>query len=78
MKLETQIISLRLTYFFADLKMIPFEHLKLERKLGKGGFGTVYLSKWHTITCAVKQIQTQDIIEGPERDRIIQEALTHR
>ena len=61
-----------------ELRTIPFEQITLEKKLGSGNFGTVYLARWNMTRCAVKQIQAQDIIQGRERDRILQEAVTHR
>ena len=62
----------------SELRTIPFEQITLEKKLGSGNFGTVYLARWNRTRCAVKQIQAQDIIQGRERDRILQEAVTHR
>ena len=61
-----------------ELRTIPFEQITLEKKLGSGNFGTVYLARWNRTRCAVKQIQAQDITQGRERDRILQEAVTHR
>ena len=63
---------------FSALTIIPFEQLKLERRIGSGAFGKVYLAKWSVTQCAVKEVQSEDIIEGAEKDRIIQEARTHR
>ena len=61
-----------------ELRTITFEQITLEKKLGSGNFGIVYLARWNRTRCAVKQIQAQDIIQGRERDRILQEAVTHR
>ncbi|OQV20608.1 putative serine/threonine-protein kinase pats1 [Hypsibius exemplaris] len=62
---------------FSDLKLIPCGDLSFEEKLGEGAFGAVYRGRWVATVCAVKHIAVKEIIAGPERDRIVQEAITH-
>ena len=41
---------------FADMIVIPFEQIKMGRKLGEGGFGAVYLGEYQGTPVAIKEL----------------------
>jgi predicted Ser/Thr protein kinase len=42
---------------------IPFKELVLEKQLGEGGYGKVYLGKWRSIPVALKFCRQKGKIE---------------
>ncbi|KAL9657689.1 hypothetical protein ABK040_005042 [Willaertia magna] len=48
--------------------IIPVEEIKLERKIGEGGCGTVYSAKWGDNIVAIKTIRVSDDTEEEEED----------
>jgi ankyrin repeat protein/serine/threonine protein kinase len=44
-------------------RKIPYSELELEREIGRGQFGTVYLARWRGAVVAVKKLHAQDLSE---------------
>lgn len=44
-------------------KKIPFSELKLQRPIGRGGFGEVYFAKWKETVVAVKKLRVENSSE---------------
>ncbi|KAL9645866.1 hypothetical protein ABK040_003596 [Willaertia magna] len=48
--------------------LIPVEELKIEKKIGEGGCGTVYSAKWGNNTVAIKSIKISTLDEEEESE----------
>ncbi|XP_055345158.1 uncharacterized protein LOC129593004 [Paramacrobiotus metropolitanus] len=60
-----------------ELQKIKWGDIKLEKVLGSGNFGQVFLAQWGATKCAVKKIAARGLVQGYEEQRILDEATLH-
>ncbi|KAL9649551.1 hypothetical protein ABK040_003229 [Willaertia magna] len=69
LQLESNMVNSNSSY------IIPMEELELIKKIGEGGFGSVYLAKWKQTTVAVKCVHVNSNLEEEEEDTFEKEVM---
>ena len=53
--------GLKSQLFSSSIDKIDYQQIKLEKRIGKGGQGTVELGSWNGIKVAIKQISAENM-----------------